>query len=118
MLGLVRGRVYYNLANWYRLLYLFPGTAQSKSFMETMMGVKQGLKPEIAALFDFTSQPVEYSMSARLKLGITLVSRLFYIRPLITSFEQRVDAIVAEGRHKNFRRMSLQEQVNYYHSID
>ncbi|NBW80871.1 phosphoenolpyruvate synthase [bacterium] len=117
MLGLMRGRIYYNLANWYRLLYLFPGTAQSKSFMETMMGVKQGLKPEIAALFDFTSQPVEYSLSARLKLGLTLVSRLFYIRPLIVSFEQRVDSIVAEGRHKNFRKMSLQEQVNYYHSL-
>ena len=25
MLGLVRGRVYYNLLNWYRLLALLPG---------------------------------------------------------------------------------------------
>lgn len=117
MLGLMRGRIYYNLANWYRLLYLFPGTAQSKSFMETMMGVKQALKPEIAALFDFTNRPVKYSLFARLRLGFTLVSRLFYIRPLITSFEHRVDTIVAEGKHKNFRNMSLQEQVEYYHSL-
>lgn len=117
MLGLIRGRIYYNLANWYKLLYLFPGTAQSKSFMETMMGVKQGLKPEIAALFEFTSQPVSYGAFARIKLYVTLVSRLFNIRPLINSFEQRVDAIVAEGRHKNFRNMSLQEQVDYYHSL-
>lgn len=117
MLGLIRGRVYYNLANWYRLLYLFPGTAQSKSFMETMMGVKQGLKPEIAALFDFTKNPVEYSAWARLRLFATLLSRLFFVRPLIDSFEQRVDAIVAEGKHKNFRSMSLQEQVAYYHSL-
>lgn len=117
MLGLIRGRVYYNLANWYRLLYLFPGTGQSKSFMETMMGVKQGLKPEIAALFDFTKNPVEYSVWARLRLFATLLSRLFFVRPLIDSFEQRVDAIVAEGKHKNFRSMSLQEQVDYYHSL-
>jgi pyruvate,water dikinase len=117
MLGLVRGRVYYNLANWYRLLYLFPGTAQSKSFMETMMGVKQGLKPEIAALFDFTKNPVRYSASAKLKLLVSLVHRLIFVRELIDSFEQRVDTIVAEGKHKNFRNMSLQEQVNYYHSL-
>jgi len=117
MLGLVRGRVYYNLANWYRLLYLFPGTAQSKSFMETMMGVKQNLKPEIAALFDFTRNPVEYSVFARLRLLFSVVYRLIFIRGLVTAFEQRVDAIVAEGRHTNFARMSLQEQVNYYHSL-
>lgn len=117
MLGLIRGRVYYNLANWYRLLYLFPGTAQSKSFMETMMGVKQGLKPEIAALFDFTNAPVHYSVYARIKLLITLINRLFYIRPLINAFEHRVDTIVAEGKHKNFRKMSLQQQVDYYHSL-
>ncbi|NBO38412.1 phosphoenolpyruvate synthase [bacterium] len=117
MLGLIRGRVYYNLANWYRLLYLFPGTSQSKSFMETMMGVKQGLKPEIAALFDFTRNPVHYSIFARLRLLLTLAQRLFFVRPLISAFEQRVDAIVAEGKHKNFARMSLQEQVEYYHSL-
>lgn len=117
MLGLVRGRVYYNLANWYRLLYLFPGTAQSKSFMETMMGVRQNLKPEIAALFDFTRKPVEYSVFARVRLLISVFYRLVFIRALVTEFEQRVDAIVAEGRHTNFARMSLQEQVNYYHSL-
>lgn len=117
MLGLVRGRVYYNLANWYRLLYLFPGTAQSKSFMETMMGVKQGLKPEVAALFDFTKTPVHYSVTARVKLLVTLIHRLIFVRELIDSFEHRVDAIVAEGKHKNFKSMSLQDQVNYYHSL-
>lgn len=117
MLGLVRGRVYYNLANWYRLLYLFPGTAQSKSFMETMMGVKQGLKPEIAALFDFTREPVRYGVLARIKLLAAVIKRLFFIRPLIREFEQRVDAVVDEGKSKNFRRMSLQEQVSYYHDL-
>lgn len=117
MLGLVRGRVYYNLANWYKLLYLFPGTAQSKSFMETMMGVKQGLRPEIAALFEFTATPIRYSVFARIRLVLTVLVRLLYVRSLITRFEARVDAVVAEGRHKNFARMSLQEQMNYYHSL-
>lgn len=117
MLGLVRGRIFYNLANWYHLLYLFPGTAQSQSFMETMMGVKQGLKPEIAALFDFTSAPVKYSLFSRVRLLLSVVFRLLFIRGLIERFEKRVDALVAEGRHKNFARMSLQELVHYYHYL-
>ncbi|MEY4065422.1 MAG: hypothetical protein RIR26_1630 [Pseudomonadota bacterium] len=117
MLGLIRGRIYYNLANWYRLLFLFPGTAHSRSFMETMMGVKQGLKPEVAALFDFTRTPEKYSAFARLRLAVTVLMRMLYIRPLIVGFEQRIDTIVAEGRHKNFSGMSLQEQASYYHML-
>lgn len=49
MLGLVRGRVYYNLLNWYRLLAMLPGFSVNQRFMEQMMGVREGLPPEIAA---------------------------------------------------------------------
>jgi len=51
MLGLVRGHVYYNLINWYRLIQMLPFAGSSRGFMETMMGVKQELSPELAALF-------------------------------------------------------------------
>lgn len=40
-LGLVRGRVYYNLLNWYRMLAMVPGYRINARFMETMMGVKE-----------------------------------------------------------------------------
>lgn len=49
MLGLVRGRVYYNLLNWYRLLSMLPGFASNRRFMEQMMGVKEGIPDEILA---------------------------------------------------------------------
>ncbi|HEX2190787.1 MAG TPA: PEP/pyruvate-binding domain-containing protein [Longimicrobiaceae bacterium] len=44
MLGLVRGRVYYNLLNWYRVLALLPGFALNRAFMERMMGVREKLE--------------------------------------------------------------------------
>jgi len=43
MLGLIRGRVYYNLLNWYRLIALLPGFQANRGFMEQMMGVKERL---------------------------------------------------------------------------
>jgi len=43
MLGLFRGRVYYNLKNWYRLVRLFPGYHYNSRFMESMMGIKEPL---------------------------------------------------------------------------
>jgi pyruvate,water dikinase len=49
MLGLVEGRIYYNLISWYRLLALLPGFAVNRGFMEQMMGVKEGMPPEVLA---------------------------------------------------------------------
>jgi pyruvate,water dikinase len=48
MLGLVRGRLYYNLLNWYRVLALLPGFTLNRRFMEQMMGVKEALPPALA----------------------------------------------------------------------
>ena len=48
MLGLVRGRLYYNLLNWYRVLALLPGFQVNRRFMEQMMGVKEALPDALA----------------------------------------------------------------------
>jgi pyruvate,water dikinase len=40
MLGLIDGRVYYNLLNWYRLVALMPAFQANRRFMEQMMGLK------------------------------------------------------------------------------
>jgi rifampicin phosphotransferase len=41
MLGLLKGRVYYNLRSWFKLLSLLPGYSLNAEFMEKMMGVKE-----------------------------------------------------------------------------
>ncbi len=41
MLGLVKGRIYYNLNSWYQVLSLLPGYSINASFMEQMMGVTE-----------------------------------------------------------------------------
>jgi pyruvate,water dikinase len=38
MLGLLEGRVYYNLTSWYRVLALLPGFGLTAGFLEAMMG--------------------------------------------------------------------------------
>jgi pyruvate,water dikinase len=39
MLGLIRGRIYYNINNWYQGLLLLPGFGRNKVDMEKMMGL-------------------------------------------------------------------------------
>jgi pyruvate,water dikinase len=46
MLGLINGRVYYNLLSWYKVLALFPGYSLNAQFMENMMGVKERFELE------------------------------------------------------------------------
>jgi len=44
MLGLVNGRVYYNLMKWYQFVSFFPGFKQNRRYMEQMMGVKESIE--------------------------------------------------------------------------
>jgi rifampicin phosphotransferase len=41
LLGLVKGRIYYNINNWYRGLQMLPSFKQNKSDMERMMGLTE-----------------------------------------------------------------------------
>ena len=43
MIGLLRGRVYYNLVSWHKVLALLPGYKMNREFMEQMMGVTEAL---------------------------------------------------------------------------
>lgn len=40
-LGLIKGRIYYNLKTWYHMLALLPGYRINARYMEKMMGVKE-----------------------------------------------------------------------------
>lgn len=45
-LGLIQGRVYYNLRSWYQMLAMVPGYSINAQFMEKMMGVKERFELE------------------------------------------------------------------------
>ncbi len=89
MLGLFRGRVYYNLKNWYRLVRMFPGFRYNSRFMESMMGLKEPL-----LFVDETPAPgfwrrwfVELPALLRL-LGRSLWN-FYRIEPIVARFQGR-----------------------------
>jgi phosphohistidine swiveling domain-containing protein len=96
MVGLIHGRLYYNLLNWYRALALLPGYRTNRRFMEQMMGVREPL-PEGAA--DRFSRP---SMAARLSDAAHLVSTMaglaashFTLNRRVRAFHRRLDDALA-----------------------
>lgn len=118
MLGLLRGRVYYNLINWYRLLMLLPGASSNKAFMETMMGVKQGLRPELEELFEFMKTPPRYPLSSKVRLGWMTLYRFAKADAIIGEFQREFLVIYDDARKKDFEQMSLTALAAYYQMLN
>jgi len=56
MIGLVKGRVYYNLNAWYRVVAMLPGYRFNREAMEQMMGVSEAAGDEDAHASDASWQ--------------------------------------------------------------
>lgn len=118
MIGLIRGRIYYNLLNWYRVLALLPGFKANRRFMEQMMGVKEPLPDSVAAgLAQTTWQQrlADRFYLARTVLGLVIsfarlggAKRRFYVR---------LDAALGPDRPDLSDRRA-DELVAYYHTLD
>ncbi|MBI2711239.1 MAG: phosphoenolpyruvate synthase [Bdellovibrio sp.] len=118
MLGLIRGRIYYNLINWYKLVLLLPGSSSNKGFMETMMGVKQKLKPEMARIFDEVASPPEYSFFKKLSVNTMTLWRFIRIDSIVGGFQDHFRKLYEGYRKLDFRKMSLNELSGIFQELD
>ncbi len=118
MLGLIRGRVYYNLGNWYKMIFLFPFAGTSKGFMETMMGVKQNLRPELAALFDFTKNPPPYSKLRNLYIFFRNLLRLLRVRGFINQFKADFDRVYSKAKKEDYSQKNIKELLEAYDELN
>lgn len=96
MLGLIRGRTYYNLASWHRVLAMLPGFQLNRAFMEQMMGVKEPL-PETLVQVILAESKTSRSADAWALFHscIGLVRQLIGLDKQIAAFQQRLNAALA-----------------------
>ncbi|KAG0266047.1 hypothetical protein BG011_003485 [Mortierella polycephala] len=118
LLGYIRGNVYYNLMNWYRLLLLAPlGKFSDPKHMETMMGVKQGqegnadMEKEFKKILE--ARP-KFNAWNRTNLVLKYISAYRNIDRIVNKFFANFDAFYSAGREMNFSTMSLEEISTYY----
>lgn len=118
MLGLFRGQVYYNLHNWYRLVRLFPGFNYNKKFMESMMGVREGLAEgeEPALVGGLRRYTVE--LPALLRLVGRSVRNFFRIRRIVGDFEAHFRERYGTWSALDFRRMAPHELAALYRQME
>ena len=92
MLGLLQGRVYYNLLNWYRVLALLPGFTLNRRFMEQMMGVKDPLPADLLAEVDRALLSDRVKDGWRLVLMVGVIIAHFCLLPRrVRQFQARLE---------------------------
>jgi phosphohistidine swiveling domain-containing protein len=118
MLGLIRGRVYYNLLNWYRVLALLPGFTLNRRFMEQMMGVRESLPEEIARQMEQAStrdRIMDALRSVRMVFG--LARNYFTLDREIEDFYARLNQALA-APSPAFEDMRLDQLVAHYCKLE
>ncbi|HEV2238226.1 MAG TPA: PEP/pyruvate-binding domain-containing protein [Ktedonobacterales bacterium] len=117
MLGMVRGRVYYNLMSWYRLLSLLPGFSVNRRFMEQMMGVKEGLPPSVLAELTAVPWHARVNDARRLVTALLgLVAKLATLPRRVRRFTRRLDAVL--GAAPDLEAMRPDELVAHYRDLE
>ncbi len=125
MIGLLKGRVYYNLLSWYKVLSLLPGFQVNRRFMEQMMGVKEPISDEILESIGIqvsqkTALSVQIMDSLRLLRTVAgLGLNFILLQSKIKGFYQRL----AQGLGKKFKGLELQdlradELVAHYRDLE
>ncbi len=109
MLGLLEGRVYYNLLNWYKALAALPGYALNAEFMEKMMGVKER--------FELKGLPVRSRWRERLRL-LNLVSAMgknwWSLPRMRKDFERDFEAVMQTYGRINFQEKTAETLMALY----
>lgn len=113
MLGLINGRVYYNLLSWYKVLALFPGYSLNAQFMENMMGVKER--------FELENDTTTSKWNALYRTSIMLfriVGHTFTIKKTSRIFLEDVNAALDRLKAMDLDAMTAYELKTAWLAID
>ena len=118
MLGLIRGRVYYNMLSWYRVLAMLPGFTFNRPFMEQMMGVKEGLPDTVIAELNQASGKAKFRDSLNfLKMLGGLIASHFTLPKTIDRFYGRLNKALKID-YQTLSTMRADALCQHYHALE
>lgn len=115
MLGLIRGRVYYNLLSWYKVIAILPGFKFNRKFMEQMMGVKEGIPDELLKDFNLSKSGRVIDFFRLCKAAAGLWHNFAALDKRIAEFNKRLKTVLAP---RNLTIMRLDELSSYYRELE
>jgi len=112
-LGLVRGRVYYNLANWYKMLALVPGFSINARYMETMMGVKEHFD-----LDDSYRMSIGKAWFRTLLMLVKMIGLHFSLDRERDKFQTSLDIKLKNYNAINYDQLPIAETIAHYKTYE
>ncbi len=113
MLGLLWGRVYYNLNNWHKSLSLLPGYKLNSEFMDNMMGVKEKFDTPITS---HNNKWNEYFNV--LSAVVKILKQHSSLNKSRIAFQAYFNNVMKEYEAMGFEKMPLQELATHYHRFE
>jgi len=114
MLGYIRGRVYYNLFNWYRTLRLLPAYSLNRKFLDGMLGVD-----------DSTLEPPRTPPVPRLEAGLRAIITFgrfalahITLSTQIRRFHRRVGLALSPLTAVSLAPLELDQLVERYRTLE
>lgn len=108
LLGMYKGRVYYNINNWYKGLLLLPSFKQNKSDMERMMGLKEPVNFIVNT---------KKSLIDRLKLLPQLSINIVKLSIAFVQLNRRINAFLTYFTNYHFNFYKHIDSIDSKHTI-
>lgn len=118
MLGLIQGRVYYNLLNWYRLISLMPGYKYNKSFMEQMLGLRIAAEYVPETVTENILEKYLLHYPKLFWIGCRMVFNHLTLDRKVTAFHQHFSDIYLRYSKIDFAQMSSSRLHEIYRHLE
>ncbi len=118
MLGLIRGQVYYNLLNWYRLIRLFPGFGFNKQFMEAMMGVREPAELRDEYVAPSAARRIFVELPALIRLVVRTAWNFLRIQAWVQQFDANFKSHYARWTALRFGDLHPREMMDVYRDME
>ena len=117
MIGMVQGRIYYNLVNWYRILAMLPTFRGNRVFLDQMLGVRDAAAGEGEVILADALAMQRTNILRRARGAWTLVSNHIMLPQRIAAFRRHIDATLG-ARRPALWSFSPDELVAHYRFIE
>ncbi len=113
MLGLLCGKVYYNLNNWHKTLSLLPGYSLNKEFMDNMMGVKEKFEIHV----QHSSNTIESIFDLSIAV-IKIIKQHSSLNKDRIAFQLYFNSIMKKYEAMDYKTMTLNELLENYQNFE
>jgi len=116
LLGLIKGRVYYNINNWYRGLSLLPSFKTNKADMEKMMGLQDSV--DFVQDRKLTFWEKVKKLPNNLKAVFNLLTRFRKIDHLVAEFQAMFQREYMRIDRQKLHRLEMAELIALTHQLN